>query len=514
MRWCGLGVCLLSVLLATFQVASASADTYSVLACDMAPTGVNNSWEEFNSDPTQLVTGRVCPPTAGTGEQTKTTGMFASDSLGSSGAVPDGAIAGERFIAPAGTTISGFQDDRYLGAYADNGWAPFVKADGTTLETCTFAFPEEQCSVGGPFGSGSLDGQLEVDEASTITVGIQCKAVGGCTVGSTLHRAWAAMYGAKVILTAPAPPSIASPEGSFWLGGAANGYRKGTEQVSFHASDLTGISKASVVMDGHVFETQEGDCDYTEPLPCKQLNPAFAIDTTQIADGPHTLALVAYDAAGNERQIAEQIVVANQPPPAPLDLKAASETGGSFSVSWSDPPHDVPIIGATYQLCLSSGACMGSVSVAHDSPLVLPSSAAGQTVKVWLTDAAGNSASTNMAATTLPAAATGPSPGAQQLSSLRLRYSLKGRKLLVTVLVPAGFTQAVHVTVLASKRGKRLSRMHKLVSVKRGTASTVFHLSRVASRARVISIEASAKGAVSAMTKITLSRRSRRRSTH
>ncbi len=88
--------------------------------------------------------------------------MFATDRLGSSGVAPDGAVAGWRFVVPPGTTAVGLQDDRYLGAYADNGWMPFVKADSTVLETCTFTLVEEGCGVGEPFGSGSLNGTLKV----------------------------------------------------------------------------------------------------------------------------------------------------------------------------------------------------------------------------------------------------------------------------------------------------------------------------------------------------------------
>ncbi len=199
-----------------------------------------------------------------------------------------------------------------------------------------------------------------------------------------------------------APPSIASPSGALWGTGSAGGFHRGTEEVSFHASDLTGISKATVSVDGHVAATSEGVCDYTKPLPCQPLSPVFTVDTTQLSDGAHTVTLDAYNAAGNETQLTEQIVVANQPPPPPVGLKAVAQSDGSFIVSWTDPSHVAPIVGAIYQLCPPSGVGCGSATpTGHDSPITLPASAGGQIVRVWLTDAAGNSSSGNAATVTL-----------------------------------------------------------------------------------------------------------------
>ena len=59
--------------------AGARAGTYQVLACSQASGAVNNSWQAFNSDPTHLSTGQVCPPAAGSGEPPKSTGMFVTE---------------------------------------------------------------------------------------------------------------------------------------------------------------------------------------------------------------------------------------------------------------------------------------------------------------------------------------------------------------------------------------------------------------------------------------------------
>jgi hypothetical protein len=434
--------------------------------------------------------------------------MFATDSLGSSGATPDGAIAGWRFIAPPGTAIVGLQDDRYLGAYGDNGWVPFVKADSTVLETCTFTIAEERCSVGDPFGSGSLNGTLPVSEASTLTVGIKCVTSGGCTTGATLHRAWAALYGGKVTLSTQAPPSIASPSGSLWGAGSAGGFHKGVEQVSLQASDLTGITRATISVDGHVLASQQGVCDYSQPLPCQPLSAAFQVDTTQLTDGAHTVALEAYDAAGNEGRLTEQIVVANRPPPPPVGLKAVAQPDGSFIVSWSDPPDVAPIVGSTYELCPPSGVgCASPTPTGRDSPLSLPASAAGQTVKVWLSDAAGNSNPANAASLPLSVSASGlgaQPAGSQHLSSLRLRDTLHGHRLTVIALAPAGLRGPIQFSVQALRGHRSVAHGSRRAKVKRGRAEVVFVLSRAALGASRLAIRVSARGASAATVSLVL----------
>ncbi len=487
-------------LLVLILAAAATAGTYQVLACSQALHGENNSWQVFNSDPAHFDTGQVCPPQAGSGEPVKSTGMFATDNLGSSGVASDGAVAGVRFVASPGTTAVGLQDDRYLGAYGDNGWKPFVKADGVVLETCTFTFPEESCSVGAPFGPVSLNGTLLVNNAETLTVGIECVAPGGCTTGSVLHRAWATLYGARVTLSEQAHPSITGPNGSLWEGGTANGFHRGVEQISFKATDLTGIARATVSVDGTMAATQEGVCDYSQPLPCKPLSPVLQVDTTHLIDGPHTIAIDAYNAAGNDAQLTEQIVVANQPPLSPVALKAAGEPDGSFVVSWSDPVHVTPIMGAMYQLCSANGASCGGPVAVGDAPFALPSSAGGELVRVWLVDVAGNSSAVNVASAILPAAirpcgCVGIPPNVKPLPVLRVRRHVRGRRLTVIVLIPKGVLGPVHVNVRVLQGKKRAVVLSGHALVKHGRAAVVFALPRTLTGAVRLAIKVSAQGA-------------------
>jgi hypothetical protein len=484
---------------------------YQVLACSQAPTASNESWTAFVSDPTHLEVGETCPPTPGDAESTKTSGMFAADVLGSSGHAADGAVAGWRFIAPAGTEVVAVQDDRYLGAYADNGWSPFVKADGATLETCTFATLEEGCTVGDPFGPGSLNGTLPIAEASTVTVGVKCIAVGGCTTGATIHRAWAALYGAKVTLATEAPPAIEAVAGGLWdVANSRPTYHKGVESLSFVASALTGVSSARLAVDGREVGRSTGQCDYARALPCGALSGALPLDTSQLTDGVHALSLEATDAAGNVQQVSEPMAVANHPPSAPLNTAVVPSPAAGFAVSWSDPPDPIPITTALHQLCDASGSNCGAITSTSDAPFSLPAAAAGGTLRLWLGDAAGNAAAANASLASIPANfAQHPGPSVlPALARLKLRVHRTRNFLTVTVRTTSGHVgSSVHVVVEGVRgSGRHFGRRGARRRLSQGAARFSFRLGVQTLRARKLVIRATAAHAAEARKVLTLAR--------
>jgi hypothetical protein len=462
---------------------TASAGTYQVSACDRAPAEQNNSWQPFNTDIAHLVTGDVCPPSQAGGEQEKTTGLYATDSLTGTGNAASGASAGWSFASPPGMSIVSLQPDRYLGAYGDHGWIPSITASGTTLESCTFNYPEDRCAVGEPLGNvNSLDGVLPVNNATILTVGITCTGAEGCLTGGTLYKGWAALYGATVTLSETAAPSVPSVTGALWGPGPADGFHKGLESVSFQASDPSGISQAVLSVDGHAVAAQVGVCDYTYPIPCQSLARTLTLDTSQLADGPHTLTLAVYDAAQNETQLTHQVVVDNTPPPAPAGLSAVRASDGSDTVTWSNPPHVAPITQASYQLCaLAGGACQPPQGIPDQERLIGLHPPKGRwQVRVWLTDLTGNVNPANAASVALPAPLL-----------LRIHHRLKGRQLTVYALVPRELVgpvsigyQALHgARVLAHGERRARIRHHQARIVVR-LPSSVRHASRLYLTAR------------------------------
>jgi hypothetical protein len=475
---------------------TASAGTYQVGACDRAPAEQNNSWQPFNTDIAHLVTEDVCPPSQAGGEKEKATGLYATDSLTGTGNAASGASAGWSFTSPSGMSIVAFQPDRYLGAYGDHGWIPSITASRTTLARCTFNFPEDKCAVGEPLGNvNSLDGVLPVNNATTLTVGITCTGAEGCLTGGTLYTAWAALYGATVTLSETAAPSVPSVTGALWGPGPASGFHKGLESVSFQASDPSGISQAVLSVDAHAVAAQAGVCDYTYPIPCQSLARTLTLDTSQLADGPHTLTLAVYDAAQNHTQLTHQVVVDNTPPPAPAGLSAIRAADGSDTVTWSNPPHVAPITQASYQLCpLAGGACQPPQGIVDQERLtgLHPPKGSWQ-VKVWLTDATGNVSPANAASVALPAPLL-----------LRIHHRLKGRQLTVYALVPSGVSGLVSIGYRALRGSRVLAHGVRRASVRHHLARIVVRLPRSTDRARRLYMTAQAAYALPAALAVTL----------
>jgi hypothetical protein len=474
------------------------AGTYQVTACDRAPADQNNSWQLFNTDIAHLVTGSVCPPSQAGGEQAKATGVYTTDSLTGTGSAATGASAGWTFTAPPSTSIVAFQPDRYLGAYGDNGWIPSITASGTTLESCTFSFPQDECAVGEPFGNvNSLGGVLQVNDATTLTVGITCTGAEGCVPGATIHHAWAALYGATVTLSETTKPTFTSVGGVLWEPGLAGGFHKGTETVSFAATDPTGISQVTLSLDGQPIATATGVCEYTYAIPCQPLAGTLALNTTQFPDGAHTLTLTALDAAHNESQVTHAITIANNPPPPPVGLLATRQANGLDTVTWANPAHVAPIVGADYQLCpLPGGSCGAPVSVTDTGRLegIDPPPGSWE-VRVWLADAAGN--------VNLATAASAPLPA---LLRVGLHHKLKGRRLVASVVVPAGAGNSVTVSYNAQRGRRTVAHARKQTTAKHGRARLVFRLSGAARRAGKLDITASATGTLPRTIVVTLHR--------
>jgi PKD repeat protein len=125
-------------------------------------------------------------------------------------------------------------------------------------------------------------------------------------------------------------------------------------------------------------ETYTAPCNFTfaQPCPSSTGTQTLSLATSQLADGKHTVTLVATDAAGNQSTVAsEEITVDNSAPPPPVGLSATPvQSGGStFTVTLSEPAGQVaPITGALYQVCPASGS--GACSTPTAAPAAGPAS--------------------------------------------------------------------------------------------------------------------------------------------
>lgn len=341
-----LGVAVVGVLVTalfglTPETSLALAGSYQVTACNAAPEAVNNSWAWGSTDgsqPDHFAEHASCPDRIGGsgGLSDQEGGLSTTDALGlSNGAVP-GTSAGWAFSAPAGTTITGVTLERYVGHQFDgfNDWSPAVRADGAIIpgETCLDSVENgEVCSIGGPPGAGGA-GQIVGLSAHELSVGIVCGAPAEdqCVTGATEHKTWAAMYGATVTVADPTPPTLSTPSGSLW--GLTGAMHAGTESVTVSAQDAGGgLQSIVLIADGRSMASYGAPCNFTlaQPCPASSGTQTFALPTTQLSDGVHTVALLATDAAGNQSSISEQINVLNPPAPAPPRVATmATQPGG------------------------------------------------------------------------------------------------------------------------------------------------------------------------------------------
>jgi hypothetical protein len=415
----GLLLCLAALLPAS---ALATAGSYEVEACNAAPGGVNHSWVWSSTDSSpsdHFAKHESCPYPTGSngGKADQESGLATTDALGLHDGAPPNTSAAWTFSLPEDSPleITGITAERFLGHEEDpdNYWVPALRADGTIVpgESCLDTVGDaESCYVGGPPGHGEEPAVITGLSAHQLSYGITCVAEAGteCVTGATEHKAWAAMYGARVTISDPTTPTLSSPTGALWEPAT---YHKGTQTVDVEAGDTGGgIKSITLSADGKTIETYEAVCDYTytKPCPTSTGTQTVALPTTQLGDGTHTITLTATDAAGVETNTSEQITIANEPPPAPTDLTASSSFGNdSYQVSWIDPPGQVaPIDSATYEVCHDNeepANCTTPTSAGPEGPLTIDLPDPGTwTVIVWLTNAAGNTNRANAARLTIP----------------------------------------------------------------------------------------------------------------
>ncbi|HEV3072152.1 MAG TPA: Ig-like domain-containing protein [Solirubrobacteraceae bacterium] len=503
---------LLSLLGVAPARASASR-TYEVTACNSAPEAVNNSWTWGTTDssqPSHYAEHATCPyrSPGGTGGKTdQQGGLSTTDALGLTTGAPPGTSAGWTFTAPAGTTVAAINYERYLGHENDtsNSWSPALRTDGNIVggETCTVAFPNVGCLLGGPPSQGGEPGIVTGLTAHQLTFGVVCQAPSEqtCVTGATEHSVWAAMYSASVTVSDPTPPTLSAPSGALWEPGGHGGFHQRTEAVTTSAQDVGGgVQSITLSADGHPVATYSAPCNFTFPQPCPLSTGAqtLTLATSNLTDGTHTLTLAATDAAGNQSTVAtEQIAIDNNPPPPPTGLAASPTQAGSaaFTVTWIEPGGQVaPITEATYQVCPASGpsSCGPATLAPAGGPATVMVPGPGSwNIAVWLTNAAGNGTAANAAHTivNVPGGGSGSQPGGSGPGgigpgtstgppppkvTIRVSESLHRRELLVHVSGPA--SGRVRVSFTGQLGGRTIASCARTLVLKHGRLTATFRL--------------------------------------
>jgi hypothetical protein len=410
---------LTATMLAAGSIATgtARAGSYQVTTCTGATPLVNDAWQPFNNNASYLEIGSNCGSSPVTGGSSATSGLAAADVLRLTTNVPSGALAGWRFDAPPGATISAITMDRDLYEQSE-GWDPqVVDAEGVPLagETCPF-----NAGAGGCEHSG-ISTQTGLDTPS-VAIELLCDPgpaqLSACANGFSEHDARIELNGATVTIEDQQAPHITTTSGTLFAAGLAHGVLSGTVE----GSDNSGVQYVRLYVDGTQLAQQSNSCDFSQPAPCPSTSSnQFSLNTSTLSSGPHAIQVALIDAAGNQALTAPvQITVDNTAPSAPSWLQVNSQASGIWinrpaTISWSNPsqPADDPISQVNWIACAGSETSIpasGCEAEQHQSspvgyftfnPDQYPAFASHPqgvyTVFVWLQDAIGNTSPTNSA---------------------------------------------------------------------------------------------------------------------
>jgi hypothetical protein len=388
--------------------ATTTSGTYTITAC--SPSTSSGAWTSVNQATASLTTTNACgavpavgPDDAATNAISTTGALFGEDQIGSTTPVPTGSQAGWGLAVPAGIEITGIS---YYSSYETDGggWLAGLQVDGVPQGTdCqTNLLHTRPCA----FYNNQVP-QVETGlTASSLFLGVQCAQVEGgvsCLPNSeTSHAVEAALYSAQVTLERTGGPIVQNEGGPLWGSGVVSG----VAPLSFDATDPAGIQDVRVLnQNGSPVLDELQSCTYTQVQACPEL-PAgqVEINTAGLPDGAQSVELVLTNAAGDTTVArGPTFVVDNNGPPAPAQLtaSAASTTSDVIDLAWANPTSPPqPIAAAFEQLCQAT--CADPVQVSAGGAAQVTAPAAGTyTVRLWLTDIAGQGSATNAATATV-----------------------------------------------------------------------------------------------------------------
>lgn len=283
---------------------TAMAGTYDVFSCDAAPDHSIAGWE--GEDTRGMDADRLCP---WRGDMRR--GLILRNKV-EEGRIDRGGGAELTFRAPPGTELVGM-GFRWDGYRASEDWSIGLSSGDEWLAGCRGGSGGE-CSLG-----GNAAGRKWIDLAGRRTVRLEatCAARGGCDTSSTHEpaqhnqRARILLAEATVRVSDPSKPGVSGAAGGLWQ----DGWQRGIQQVSFDASDNTGIRRTGLAVDGKPRFGADRACTYTRPVPCANVSgQRYGLDTTGLQDGAHAVTLQAVDASGNVGEVTRTLHVDNNPP--------------------------------------------------------------------------------------------------------------------------------------------------------------------------------------------------------
>jgi hypothetical protein len=338
------GVALMAAILgATLAPAAAGAATYSVWSC-RGPAGeplATSAWTQATLDAgsADVAFADTC---AGGGSLRVS--LAPGRSFG-------GGVAGAwRFAAPAGTRIAGYELWRSL-AVADPSWHHFYDYRAGVVESVAgVTVGEFGCSTEAGACRSSGDAKNPLATANHVVahtvpldaVALQVTCEWGFCEGPSGVPARADLYRSRVLIDDPAPPADVRLSGAPTVAAPLSG----VSALVVGATDRgAGIASISLSIDGGPSETAASSgCvePYTVAPPCPaQVERAFTVDATRLADGAHSAAGSVVDAAGNATAFGPvRFTVAHTAPSLSADVPVV---GGATAANGT-PAVQVPVV--------------------------------------------------------------------------------------------------------------------------------------------------------------------------
>ncbi|MSX02427.1 MAG: hypothetical protein F2813_04610, partial [Actinobacteria bacterium] len=336
-----------------FAPPSASAGSYSVVACADDPTGANRSWVAGS-------TSSLLPAYSEGCRRSPASGLVArAAALSQGGTAPNGGLAYWEFVAPTGAAISRVELSARAFRFGGSGsdyWGVGLSDEGDHFYLGDLG--EGQLDV----GSAGAYVTYSVPSRQRLRLGIRCADAAGCSVRPTndpalgSSRARVDLFGARVRVTDSSVPMLSNQAGSLLT---SDQWLSGIQSLSFTGSDNVGVALAYSEVGDQRKETRS-TCDYTLTVPCPSPTQQSAVvDTRTIPDGDQLVRIGAVDTGGNLATVSHRALIDNTPPSAPsrpaLQGVPSSEwrAVNSFTLTYANPPvgGGAPLMSHDIEIC-------------------------------------------------------------------------------------------------------------------------------------------------------------------
>ncbi|MDX6702012.1 MAG: hypothetical protein QOF26_2238 [Baekduia sp.] len=302
---------------------SPAAGFYGHLSCDTAAPAIHDGYGGWSAFSTANVPGMD------TANQCSSGGLWARMYTGASGAIaPLGSNLGWKFSAPAGTYVAGAN-------FAMSGWLrAFQTPDAQQTDQGVLQVASDTGALRNytSTDNGSINGGTTVAlsglNTASLTVRVICDGIAGDD-GCYYDTGTFTMRSPHITLGDDLAPSIGTVSGAAstatrWVGNqplayAATDNGSGVARFRLYVDGSQGVDHVVDNSTGHcqVISTNNGNWVFGHSRPCPtSVNTTESIDSTQIADGQHTIVAKVLDAAQREATVMNRsaILVANHPP--------------------------------------------------------------------------------------------------------------------------------------------------------------------------------------------------------